>query len=177
MQPAFHLMKGRHRFDRLKRFVDSRTPRTLWPSGQGVGLRSRWGLPAWVRIPQVSLAAESSPASIGVGLFWSCGPSCDCAWAAATRLPARAHAPIPWHQHALLRNHSAPSSSTRSALHAAVLLMRETQVRPLETFHAFAYTKDTLAEWPRRRPAKPMGSPRVGSNPTGAACCHIHTGI
>ena len=27
--------------------------------------------------------------------------------------------------------------------------------------------KDTLAEWLRRRPAKPMGSPRVGSNPTG----------
>ena len=28
-------------------------------------------------------------------------------------------------------------------------------------------SKDTLAEWPRRPPAKPMGSPRVGSNPTG----------
>jgi hypothetical protein len=27
--------------------------------------------------------------------------------------------------------------------------------------------EDTLAEWLRRRPAKPMGSPRVGSNPTG----------
>ena len=27
---------------------------TLWPSGQGVGLLSRWGLPAWVRIPQAS---------------------------------------------------------------------------------------------------------------------------
>ena len=27
--------------------------------------------------------------------------------------------------------------------------------------------KDTLAERLRRRPAKPMGSPRVGSNPTG----------
>ena len=26
---------------------------------------------------------------------------------------------------------------------------------------------DILAEWLRRRPAKPMGSPRVGSNPTG----------
>jgi hypothetical protein len=30
---------------------------------------------------------------------------------------------------------------------------------------------DTLAEWLRRRPAKPMGSPRVGSNPTGVALC------
>ena len=29
--------------------------------------------------------------------------------------------------------------------------------------------KDTLAEWLRRRPAEPMGSPRVGSNPTGVA--------
>ena len=28
-------------------------------------------------------------------------------------------------------------------------------------------TSDTLAERLRRRPAKPMGSPRVGSNPTG----------
>ena len=31
---------------------------------------------------------------------------------------------------------------------------------------------DTLAEWLRRRPAKPMGSPRVGSNPTGVASLH-----
>ena len=30
-----------------------------------------------------------------------------------------------------------------------------------------AKSTDTLAEWLRRRPAKPMGSPRVGSNPTG----------
>ena len=30
---------------------------------------------------------------------------------------------------------------------------------------------DTLAEWLRRRPAKPMGSPRVGSNPTGVVSC------
>ena len=30
---------------------------------------------------------------------------------------------------------------------------------------------DTLAEWPRRRPAKPM-APRVGSNPTGVALMH-----
>ena len=29
---------------------------------------------------------------------------------------------------------------------------------------------DTLAERLRRRPAKPKGSPRVGSNPTGVAC-------
>ena len=28
-------------------------------------------------------------------------------------------------------------------------------------------SQDTLAEWLRRRPAKPMGSPRVGLNPTG----------
>ena len=30
-------------------------------------------------------------------------------------------------------------------------------------------SRDTLAERLRRRPAKPMGSPRVGSNPTGVA--------
>ena len=32
---------------------------------------------------------------------------------------------------------------------------------------------DTLAEWLRRRPAKPMGSPRVGSSPTGVACTDV----
>ena len=32
--------------------------------------------------------------------------------------------------------------------------------------------KDTLAERLRRRPAKPMGSPRVGSNPTGVVLDH-----
>ena len=31
---------------------------------------------------------------------------------------------------------------------------------------------DTLAERLRRRPAKPMGSPRAGSNPTGVVCMH-----
>ena len=39
-------------------------------------------------------------------------------------------------------------------------------------FLAYAFSDaheatDTLAEWLRRRPAKPMGSSRVGSNPTG----------
>ena len=31
--------------------------------------------------------------------------------------------------------------------------------------------QDTLAEWLRRRPAKPMGSARVGSNPIGVVGC------
>ena len=34
-------------------------------------------------------------------------------------------------------------------------------------FESVQECRDTLAEWLRRRPAKPMGSPRVGSNPTG----------
>ena len=34
---------------------------------------------------------------------------------------------------------------------------------------------DTLAERLRRRPAKPMGSPRVGSNPTGVDLLCPHT--
>ena len=33
--------------------------------------------------------------------------------------------------------------------------------------HIYRKAEDTLAERLRRRPAKPMGSPRVGSNPTG----------
>ena len=35
--------------------------------------------------------------------------------------------------------------------------------------------KDTLAERLRRRPAKPMRSPRVGSNPTGVVCAILHS--
>ena len=34
-------------------------------------------------------------------------------------------------------------------------------------FLARSFAVDTLAEWLRRRPAKPVGSARVGSNPTG----------
>ena len=40
---------------------------------------------------------------------------------------------------------------------------------PCHVLHSFHRSKDTLAEWPRRRPAKPMGSPRVASNPRGVA--------
>ena len=40
------------------------------------------------------------------------------------------------------------------------------QIHSATALH-IAFGKDTLAEWLRRRPAKPMGSPRVGSNPTG----------
>ena len=36
------------------------------------------------------------------------------------------------------------------------------------------FAKDTLAEWLRRRPAKPMGSPCVGSNPTGVGIWLLH---
>ena len=44
-------------------------------------------------------------------------------------------------------------------------------------FDTWSWVSDTLAEWLRRRPAKPMGSPCVGSNPTGvvfavALLCH-----
>ena len=35
---------------------------------------------------------------------------------------------------------------------------------------------DTLAEWLRRRPAKSMGFPRVGSNPTGVVLACSLTG-
>ena len=36
-----------------------------------------------------------------------------------------------------------------------------------ETTDVITKHVDTLAEWLRRRPAKPVGSARVGSNPTG----------
>ena len=39
--------------------------------------------------------------------------------------------------------------------------------------YKFCSSSDTLAEWLRRRPAKPMGSPRAGSNPAGVAY-HLH---
>ena len=41
------------------------------------------------------------------------------------------------------------------------------QLRPVAKRQLLEKFKDTLAEWLRRRPAKPMGSPRVGSNPIG----------
>ena len=36
---------------------------------------------------------------------------------------------------------------------------------------------DTLAEWLRRRPAKPMGSSRVGSNPIGVVLRVMHVTV
>ena len=36
-----------------------------------------------------------------------------------------------------------------------------------DTLRTFARAEDTLAEWLRRRPAKPVGSAREGSNPSG----------
>ena len=36
-------------------------------------------------------------------------------------------------------------------------------------------SQDTLAEWLRRRPAKPMGSPCVGSNPTGVVVAFVRS--
>ena len=37
-------------------------------------------------------------------------------------------------------------------------------------------TTNIVAEWWRRRPAKPMGSPRVGSNPTGVDLLQCRNG-
>ena len=47
-------------------------------------------------------------------------------------------------------------------------------LRPTASAAAVAgANKDTLAERLRRRPAKPMGSPGVGSNPTGVDLQHV----
>ena len=48
-------------------------------------------------------------------------------------------------------------------------LLWDSNPRPASTSDERTNAKDTLAERLRRRPAKPMGSPRVGSNPTGVA--------
>ena len=53
------------------------------------------------------------------------------------------------------------------------------KISSISEFHKTAKllmgVKDTLAERLRRRPAKPMGSPRVGSNPTGVVfICPLH---
>ena len=45
----------------------------------------------------------------------------------------------------------------------------EPLLRPVWRHVPVSCNVDTLAERLRRRPAKPMGSPRVGSNPTGVA--------
>ena len=47
----------------------------------------------------------------------------------------------------------------------------------IEPTNAFRQVlEDTLAEWLRRGPAKPMGSPRVGSNPTGVEFADLRCG-
>ena len=43
------------------------------------------------------------------------------------------------------------------------------QALPTDSCNPVLLVRDTLAERLRRRPAKLMGSPRVGSNPTGVA--------
>ena len=50
----------------------------------------------------------------------------------------------------------------RGTLHIAAR-----EVSGASAYHIYRKAEDTLAERLRRRPAKPMGSPRVGSNPTG----------
>ena len=51
--------------------------------------------------------------------------------------------------------------------HALRTKRTELSFSPMEYSWMFLHDMDTLAEWSRRQPAKPMGSPRVGSNPTG----------
>ena len=57
--------------------------------------------------------------------------------------------------------------------------LAQVQARGLMWLFSKRSAQDTLAERLRRRPAKPMGSPRVGSNPTGVALCRhsCHTHI
>ncbi len=57
------------------------------------------------------------------------------------------------------RKHAAPELRARNAAPAC-------QRRPLAC-------NDTLTEWLRRLPAKPMGSPRAGSNHTGVAIAYV----
>ena len=40
---------------------------------------------------------------------------------------------------------------------------------------SFVSISDTLAEWLRRRPAKPLGFAREGSNPSGVVFCLFET--
>ena len=74
--------------------------------------------------------------------------------------------------------------TSMGGLYVATTLHARTQPERLGRAHAFSrdcgrqrnvtlthttHPDDTLAEWLRRRPAKPMGSPCVGLNPTGVA--------
>ena len=65
------------------------------------------------------------------------------------------------HARMQLDNRRAPNCK-RLMLHFASGAQRSSS--PTEKL---THPDDTLAEWLRRRPAKPMGSPCVGSNPTG----------
>ena len=68
---------------------------------------------------------------------------------------------------------SALSPSFPGGLHASAMAA-DGHFRASEQHHCCCCLRpplDTLAERLRRRPAKPMGSPRVGSNPTGVVSC------
>ena len=72
------------------------------------------------------------------------------------------------HARMQLDNRRAPNCK-RLMLHFASGAQRSSS--PTEKL---THPDDTLAEWLRRRPAKPMGSPCVGSNPTGVVLISHH---
>ena len=66
---------------------------------------------------------------------------------------------------------SALSPSFPGGLHASAMAADGSLRAPEQPYYCccLSMSLDTLAERLRRRPAKPMGSPCVGSNPTGVA--------
>ena len=69
------------------------------------------------------------------------------------------------------------SSASQASLHGSLLSVSACNDGRLASCKARIMlgrpASDTLAEWLRRRPAKPMGSPRAGSNPAGVALLHV----
>ena len=60
-----------------------------------------------------------------------------------------------------------PLPGTCSSVRVFRYLRQDSWQHGDRTIEDIQIIRDTLAERLRRRPAKPMGSPRVGSNPTG----------
>ena len=156
---------------------------------------SRWGLPAWARIPQVSLAQP--PAALQPCVRGHAGELPALRTTACLQLrPANNELVTGSWQSWGGGNLSLRSSATSLVLvpDGSSLDTLAERLRQLAVIgggqsgnlsvHSFARSVvvvpdssslDTLAERLRRRPAKPMGSPCVGSNPTGVVVAFVRS--
>ena len=131
------------------------------PSARGAELALLAHTYSWLWA--LGFSCQDSRQSIGTAAFLQ-GQRAWALWEQACRARGSGQRMSRWEHKPLhaLREHKPPH---------ALSLLYVARKSCLQCLRAF--TMDTLAEWLRRRPAKPMGSTRAGSNPAGVAfsCC------